>query len=106
MDNEALVRKYVPMTETAFYILLALTEPKHGYGISKWVSEHTNKRINIGSGTMYGTLGKMENDKLICLYDEIDNKKLYEITSRGRMVLKAEIDRLKEVVTNSEYFVK
>lgn len=106
MDLESLVKKYVPMTETAYYILLSLCEPKHGYGISKWVSEKTNNRINLGSGTIYGTISKMEKDNLICLYDEVDNRRIYEITSRGKNVLKAEIARLTELVEISSYFSK
>ncbi len=102
MDNESLVKKYIPMSETAYYILLSLTEPRHGYGISKWVESQTNGRIKLGSGTIYGTIGKMENDKLICLYDEVDNRKLYEITSRGKMVLEREIVRLKQLVASSD----
>ncbi len=104
MDIESLVKKYVPMTETAYFILLSLCEPKHGYGISKWVAEKTNGRINLGSGTIYGTIAKMEKDNLICLYDEVDNRRIYEITSRGKKVLKAEIARIKELADISSYF--
>ena len=64
MDNH--IRKvYVPMTETGYYILLNLTEPTHGYDITKKVKEMTNGEIVIGPGTMYGSLGKMEKDGLI-----------------------------------------
>jgi len=48
------------MTEIAFYILLSLTEPKHGYGIIQHVDKITDGKIKLGSGTVYGTLGKME----------------------------------------------
>ena len=48
MDKEKLFRSYLPMTETAFYILLSLSEPRHGYGIAKFVSELTKDRINLG----------------------------------------------------------
>jgi len=43
MNN--LIDKYLPMTETAFYILLALKEPLHGYGIILKVEELTQERI-------------------------------------------------------------
>ncbi len=106
MDLESLINKYVPMTETAYYILLSLCEPKHGYGISKWVFEVTEGRINLGSGTVYGTISKMEKDNLICLYDEVDNRRIYEVTSRGKNVLKAEIARLHKLVEISSYLNK
>lgn len=102
MDIESLKKSYLPMTESAYFILLALCEPRHGYGISKWIFELTQKRIKLGSGTIYGTLSKMERDKLICVYDEIDNRIIYEITSRGKVILNAEIERLNDLIKCSE----
>ena len=67
-DIEKLARSYLPMTETALYILLSLGEPRHGYGISKYVAELTDDRIKLGSGTIYGTLTKMQKDGLIDIY--------------------------------------
>ena len=104
MSTVNLIDKYLPMSETAYYILLSLCEPRHGYGITKWVQEITNGRIKLGSGTIYGTISKLENDNLICLYDVVDNRKIYEITSRGKKVLSDEIDRINELSKNSVYF--
>ncbi len=100
-DIEKIIKNYLPMTETAFYILLALTEPRHGYGITKFVAELTENRIKLGSGTVYGTLTKMQKDKLIDIYDDSDKKIIYEITDTGREVLKAEIARIKLVYANA-----
>jgi len=55
LEFERVLKRYLPMTETAFYILLSLTEPRHGYGIVKHVEEITGARIRLGSGTVYGT---------------------------------------------------
>ena len=42
---DAHIRKvYVPMTETAFYILLCLQTPNHGYGVVQRVEEMTGSR--------------------------------------------------------------
>lgn len=100
-DTEKLLKSYLPMTETAFYILLALTEPRHGYGITKFVAELTENRIKLGSGTVYGTLTKMQKDKLIDIYDDSDKKIIYEITGTGREILKAEIKRIKLLFENA-----
>lgn len=99
-DLEKLIKKHLPMTETAFYILLALTEPRHGYGITKFVAELTENRIKLGSGTVYGTLTKMQKDNLIDVCDDSDKKIIYEITETGKEVLKAEINRIKLVYAN------
>lgn len=100
-DIEKLKKSYLPMTETAFYILLALTEPRHGYGITKFVAELTENRIKLGSGTVYGTLTKMQKDNLIDIYDDSDKKIIYEITDIGREVLRAEINRIKLLYNNA-----
>lgn len=93
-DIEKIKKTYLPMTETAFYILLALTEPRHGYGISKFVTELTEGRIKLGSGTIYGTLTKMQRDKIIAVFDDSDKRIIYEITELGRSVLTAEAERI------------
>ncbi|QUG43841.1 PadR family transcriptional regulator [Psychrobacillus sp. INOP01] len=89
------------MTETAFYILLSLTEPSHGYGIIKRVEELTNGRLKLGSGTIYGTLTKMQNDGMIIVFSDEKRKTIYEITQLGKNVMLAEIARLKELHTNA-----
>ena len=98
MDLESTIKKYLPMTETAYLILLSLCEPKHGYGISKWIADKTDGRLKLGSGTIYGTLSKMQADHLITVFDEENNRIIYEITSRGRSLLKAESERLNELI--------
>ncbi|MEH7390269.1 helix-turn-helix transcriptional regulator [Bacillus sp. JJ1503] len=100
MEVEKLIKKYVPMSETAFYILLTLTEPLHGYGIIKRVEELTKGRIRLGSGTIYGTLTKMQKDELITVFADDKRKTVYEVTQLGRSVMKAEMARLKELHVN------
>ncbi|WP_407271398.1 PadR family transcriptional regulator [Radiobacillus sp. PE A8.2] len=89
------------MTETAFYILLSLTEPRHGYGIIKHVEHITNNRIKLGSGTVYGTLTKMQRDQIIMVYADEERKKIYEITLIGKRLMREEIVRLKELHQNA-----
>ncbi|MCH1625745.1 PadR family transcriptional regulator [Ferdinandcohnia quinoae] len=100
MELKKAIKKYVPMTETAFYILFSLHKPKHGYGIVKHVEEITHSRIVLGSGTVYGTLSKMQKDGLITVYADEERKTVYEITALGKEVLFAEMERVKEVYEN------
>jgi DNA-binding PadR family transcriptional regulator len=97
---EKLIKKYVPMTETAFYILLSLTEPRHGYGIIKSVEELTEGRLRLGSGTVYGTLTKMQKDSMIVVFADEKRKTIYEVTESGKFVMQMEMKRLKELHTN------
>ena len=54
--EEKIKRVYIPMTETGFYILFCLQIEMHGYNIIQRVSQMTNGEIQIGAGTMYGSL--------------------------------------------------
>lgn len=101
MDIEKIFKVYIPMTETAFYILLSLTEPRHGYGIIKHVEELTKQRVRLGSGTVYGTLTKMQRDGIITVFADEERKTVYEITGVGKKLMLAEINRLKELHQNA-----
>lgn len=101
MDSH--IRKvYVPMTETAFYILLCLQKPNHGYGIVQMVEKMTDGEIRLAPGTMYGSLSKMEKDKLIQFVREEEKRKIYEITDLGRKVLQLERKRIERLYKNAQ----
>ena len=89
------------MTETAYYILLSLTEPRHGYGIIKHVEALTAGRLTLGSGTIYGTLTKMQRDGVITVYADDKRKTIYEITDTGKVLMRHEIGRLSELHANA-----
>ena len=99
MDSH--IRKvYVPMTETAFYILLCLQKPNHGYGIVQMVEKMTDGEIRLAPGTMYGSLSKMEKDKLIQFVREEEKRKIYLITELGKQVLDLEMKRIERLYRN------
>lgn len=101
---EKIFKAFMPMTETAYYILLSLTKPRHGYGIIIHVEEITNGRIRLGSGTVYGTLTKMQKKDIISVYSDGDRKTVYEITDIGRALILKEIERIKELHNNAIKF--
>ncbi len=90
-------RVYVPMTESAFYILLSLQTERHGYGIGQRIQELTDGKLTIGAGTMYGTLSKMEKDGLIRFTEEKEKRKYYLITDLGTEVLNLEKERIRHL---------
>ncbi|WP_294188379.1 helix-turn-helix transcriptional regulator [uncultured Clostridium sp.] len=92
-----------PITESTYYILLAVLKPNHGYGIIQKVEELTNGRVILGPGTLYGAINTLLEKKWIILYSEEKDsrkKKEYLISEDGRKVLFQEIDRLKELIKN------
>lgn len=95
--NQHIKKVYVPMTETAFYILLCLKKPNHGYGIVQTVEKLTDGAIRLAPGTMYGSLSKMEKDGLIQFVREEDKRKIYQITELGMEVLQIELKRIERL---------
>ena len=91
---------YVPMTETGFYILLCLQQPMHGYGIVQQVEQLTDGEIRLSPGTMYGTLSKMEKDRIISFVREEEKRKIYCITELGREVLQMEMRQIERLFRN------
>ena len=78
--DQHIKKVYIPMTETAFYILFCLQKPNHGYGIVQTVERLTEGRVRLAPGTMYGSLSKMEKDGVIEFVREEDKRKIYVIT--------------------------
>ena len=95
--DQHIKKVYVPMTETAFYILLCLREPNHGYGIVQTVEKLTEGAIRLAPGTMYGSLSKMEKDGVIRFIREEEKRKIYQITDLGEEVLALEIKRIERL---------
>lgn len=92
--DQHIKKVYIPMTETAFYILFCLQKPNHGYGIVQTVEKMTGGAIRLAPGTMYGSLSKMEKDGVIRFVREEDKRKIYEITELGLEILSIEKDRI------------
>lgn len=92
--DQHIKKVYVPMTETAFFILLCLRKPNHGYGIVQMVAKMTDGAIKLTPGTMYGSLSKMEKDNVIRFIREEDKRKIYQITDSGLEVLQLELKRI------------
>ena len=90
------MEKYIPMTETTYYTLLAVTQKRHGYAIMQYVSELTKERIQLGTGTLYTMVGRLTADGIIEIASSEDGKKTYLITEVGMQLLQMETDRLEK----------
>ena len=88
--------------------LLALYEPRHGYGIMQQVEELSKGRIRLAAGTLYGALNTMcEKGWIVNLpVEEGSRKKEYKLTEKGLTVLKNELNRLRQLVDNGESILK
>ena len=95
-----------PLTPAVLHILLALSRREmHGYGIMKQVERDSQGKVNMGPGTLYGSLGRMieaglirESDKKIDPEMDDERRVYYKITGIGQKTLTAELERYREVV--------
>ena len=92
------------LTEATYYILLALCDPQHGYGIMQKVEALSGGRVRLAAGTLYGALNAMVEKRWIVQLPVADGsrKKDYQITDLGLEILVHEVNRLKELVQNGE----
>lgn len=99
---EKLYKKYLPLTESTAYILLALHEPMHGYGVMQKVETLSEQTVKIGPGTLYGAFSTLEKEGLIAKVGEEGRRKLYELTEKGRQMFKEHIRRTEILVKNGK----
>ena len=94
----------IVLTEATYYILLALYNPQHGYGIMQEVEEMSNGRVKLAAGTLYGVLSNMVDKGWIVQLpiNPGSRKKNYQITDLGLKILEDEVRRLKELVINGD----
>ena len=92
----------MPLTPAVFHILLALADAeRHGYGIMQEIAANTDGQLQMGPGTLYGTIKRMLRDDLIeeaearpdPAHDD-ERRRYYRLTDLGRRTLHAEAQRL------------
>lgn len=95
--------KNLPLTETVYYVLLALTEPAHGYAIMQKVEELSDGQVRLAAGTMYGAIENLLKKKLIVSLPSNDpRRKIYVISNLGKKVLYADYNRMLNMIAVTE----
>jgi DNA-binding PadR family transcriptional regulator len=96
---QELIKKATPLTEASYYILISLKEPLHGYGVMQKVEELSQKRVQLGPGTLYGALSNLQTLGLIEGVGESgsERRKLYCMTESGKMIAEHEVKRFEEL---------
>ena len=95
-----------PLTPAVFHVLLALAEGEmHGYGIMQDVARISGGRVRMGPGTLYGTIKRMLEAKLIVESDERpdpalddERRRYYRLTDFGSRVAAAEAQRFSSLL--------
>ena len=97
-DLLEVLKKASPLTEASYYILVALAEPLHGYGVMQKVEAMSQGTVKIGPGTLYGAFDTLEKSGLIVMVNEEDRRKSYTLTPKGKTVLLGQIRRLEIMI--------
>ena len=98
--------EHIALTETTYYILLSLYRPLHGYGIMQRAAELSGGRVRLAAGTLYGALNALVDKGWIALLPVEGRKKEYRLTPKGQIILKNELERLRELVASGDLVMK
>ncbi len=98
--------RYLPLKPHWFHVLLSLADQEqHGYGIMQEVLERTEGKVRLWPATLYGTIQRLIDEKLIEESPkrpaaDVDDprRRYYRLTTFGRRVLAAESQRLADLV--------
>lgn len=88
--------QFQTLTESMYYILLALTEECCGVDIMEKVRQISGGRVKVGPGTLYAMLSRFEENDVIRKTAEEGRRKSYIITDTGRQMLKDEYEKVEE----------
>ena len=97
----------LPLKPAVLHILLALVEgPRHGYRLMKDIARMSEGFVNLGPGSLYGSIEKMTDLGLIEPTATPEGggsesrRRYFRITQVGRRVLLAESERLDTVLSH------
>ena len=104
-DRTADPSTLLPLKATWFHVLLALADgARHGYAIRASVEERTGGAVRLWPATLYGSIRELSESGVIEALegeedpDDDQRRRYYRLTSFGREVLRAETDRLQDLV--------
>jgi DNA-binding PadR family transcriptional regulator len=94
-----------PLTPAVFHVLLALADgERHGYAIMQEIADSTDGRIKMGPGTLYGTIKRLLEARMIEESDERpdpelddERRRYYRLTALGQRAVRAEALRYAEM---------
>ncbi len=101
------VAEFLPLTPAIAHILLALADgDRHGYAIMQEVERLTDGAMQMGPGTLYGTIKRMLAAGLVEEADERpdpalddERRRYYRASRLGLAVIEAETARMSSLVS-------
>ena len=104
--TETEFKALIPLKTHWFHIMLSLAGgEQHGYGIMQEVLNRTTGKVRLWPATLYGSIKRLVEAGLIEESDERPapesddaRRRYYRLTPPGKRVLRAECERLQELV--------
>jgi DNA-binding PadR family transcriptional regulator len=93
-----------PLSPAVFAILLSLAEgDKHGYHIMKDARTAEGGSVQMGPGTLYGSLDRMMRDGLVeeSGFSDDERRRYYRLTAVGDAALAGELGRLAKTIATA-----
>jgi DNA-binding PadR family transcriptional regulator len=79
----------IKMSLSRYYVFHALAQgPKHGYEISKWVTEVTSGCCSPSEGALYPMMKEIEQGDYVKCHTELvsgRSRKIYTLTEKGKL---------------------
>lgn len=102
------------LTPTYFHLLLSLADgPRHGYAMMQEIEERSGGRVRLGPGSLYYSLGRLEDAGLIREHPGAgegpapepspheERRRYYELTPDGRQRLRQEMHVMANIVAHA-----
>ena len=104
------IDSYLPLPASAMHIIVALAAgERHGYAIMKDIADLSGGSVKMGPGTLYGSIKRMIDQRLLEETDErpdpaLDDqrRRYYRLTELGQRVGAAERARLAGLLDAAE----
>jgi DNA-binding PadR family transcriptional regulator len=95
----------LPLSPPMFHVLLSLAQgDRHGYLIMKEVEERTGGAVRLSTGTLYGIVKRLLDDGMVMEVAAADpRRRAYRLTPFGKLVAKAEAERLESLVDSARH---
>jgi DNA-binding PadR family transcriptional regulator len=96
-----------PFSPAVLHILLALAgAPRHGYAIKQEAERRSHGAVRLGPGTLYEAIQRLLDAELVRetsgesepVNGQEAQRRYYELTPRGRRLLRQEIEQLGRLV--------
>jgi len=109
VSNNPSPESFLPLPRDTFQILVSLADrERHGYSVMQDVAQRTDGAVRLSPSTLYASIKRLLDQKLIEELDERpdpkhddERRRYYRLTQHGRRVATAEARRLERLLADA-----